>query len=89
MMLDEALRPPRQSFLLGPSTVFCVAAHAPAHPASALHVLALDTARTHAPSCHELADEHELSQVPKLFNCEVAHSIRGTCGPHIDAEQQG
>ena len=28
MMLDDALRPPRQSFLLGPSTVFCVAARA-------------------------------------------------------------
>ena len=25
MMLVLALRPPRQSFLLGPSTVFCVA----------------------------------------------------------------
>ena len=28
-MLEEALRPPRQSFLLGPSTVFCVAARRP------------------------------------------------------------
>ena len=30
-MLDDALRPPRQSFLLGPSTVFCVAARPGAH----------------------------------------------------------
>lgn len=68
MMLDDALRPPRQSFLLGPSTVFCVAAHAPhPHTASAQHAVASKRAGIFATAYNESVHMHEQSQVPNAM----------------------